>query len=322
LEITQVLLMALCQSEARFCTIIPSNSVKKKSSFSTQGQRADIGDMVIYRILANRYADAVGPFVFLDHIVPTVQTKVHKEGTGAHPHRGIATLTYLLSGQAEHFDSAGNHAVVHSGGVQWMNAGSGIIHDETLNYDSRTDSKETHAFQFWINLPSKIKAGKPAYLAIEGDKVPYKELPDGKGWVKVVAGAFEELSSAIPDYSEQFLYHIHLAPGASFTVEFADKMEVAAYLPVLPASINEEKFKAGDFIEFDRKAGSLELRNENQEACDFLVFGGEPYREPIVAEGPFIMNSKAEIGNAYRDFYNGNYGKIDYQNRTSPGSNS
>lgn len=293
--------------------------MKKKSSFSTQGQRADIGDLVIYRILANRYADAVGPFVFLDHIVPKIQTKVNKEGTGAHPHRGIATLSYILNGEDEHFDSAGNYAMVHSGGVQWMNAGNGIIHDETLNYDSKTDSKLIHGFQFWINLPSKIKAEKPAYLAIEGNEVPSKTLPDGKGWIKVIAGSFEELSSPIPNYSEQFLYHIHLEPGASFVTEFADQTEVAAYLPVLPAFLNDERFNSGDFIEFDRQAGTIELRNENQEACDFLIFGGERYQEPIVAEGPFIMNSKLEIANSYRDFYNGDYGKIDYDKQRKKG---
>jgi len=291
--------------------------MKKKSSFSTKGQRADIGDLVIYRILANRYADAVGPFVFLDHIAPKIQTKVNKEGTGAHPHRGIATLSYILNGEDEHFDSAGNYAKVHSGGVQWMNAGNGIIHDETLNYDSRTDSKLTHAFQFWINLPPKIKAGKPAYLAIEGNKVPYKELPDGKGWIKVIVGSFEELRSSIPNYSEQFIYHIHLEPDASFSISFADKLEVAAFLPVQPASINNEKFDAGEFIEFDRNAGSIELLNENQEAADFILFGGESYQEPIVAEGPFVMNSMQEIANAYRDFHNGKYGKIDYEKQRS-----
>lgn len=291
--------------------------MKKKSSFSTQGQRADIGDLIIYRLLANRYADAVGPFVFLDHIVPTIQTKINREGTGAHPHRGIATLTYILNGEDEHFDSAGNYAMVHSGGVQWMNAGNGIIHDETLNYDSRTDSKLTHAFQFWINLPSKIKAQKPAYLAIEGNEVPYKALPDRKGWIKVIVGSFEELSSPIPNYSEQFLYHIHLEPGAKFTTDFTDQIEVAAYLPILPAVLNDEYFSAGDFIEFDRNAGSIELRNENQEACDFLLFGGEHYEEPIVAEGPFVMNSTLEIRNAYKDFHNGNYGKIDYEMQRS-----
>jgi redox-sensitive bicupin YhaK (pirin superfamily) len=286
--------------------------MKKKSSFSTQGQRADIGDLVINRILPNRYADAVGPFVFLDHIVPKLQTKINKEGTGAHPHRGIATLSYILNGEDEHFDSAGNYALVHSGGVQWMNAGNGIIHDETLNYDSLTDSKLTHAFQFWINLPSKIKAEKPGYLAIEGSDVPCKELPDGGGWIKVVVGSFEELISAIPNYSEQFLYHIHLEPGASFAIEFADKVEVAAYLPTLKATISDEEFNAGDFIEYDRSAGRIEVKNGEPEACDILLFGGESYTEPIVAEGPFVMNSKLEIANAYRDFYNGDYGKIDY----------
>jgi hypothetical protein len=290
---------------------------KKKSSFSTQGQRADIGDLEIYRVLANRYVDAVGPFVFLDHIVPRVQTKVNKAGTGAHPHRGIATLTYVIHGEDEHFDSAGNYAMVHSGGVQWMNAGNGIIHDETLNYDSRTDSKLTHAFQFWINLPSAIKAQKPAYLAIEGDQVPFKELPAGKGSIKVIAGEYEGLKSIIPAYSKQFLYHIQLNPGTSFEMEFANDLQVAAYLPVFPAILNDEYYEARNFVEFDRSAGIIELRNENVEAVDIIIFGGERYKEPIVAEGPFVMNSELDVANAYRDFYNGDYGKIDYEKQRS-----
>jgi redox-sensitive bicupin YhaK (pirin superfamily) len=286
--------------------------MKKKSSFSTKGQRADIGDLVIYRMLANRYADAVGPFVFLDHIVPKMQTSINERGTGAHPHRGIATLTYILNGEAEHFDSAGNYAIVHSGGVQWMNAGNGIIHDETLNYDSGTDSKLIHAFQFWINLPSGIKAEKPAYLAIEGNEVPVKTLPDGSGFIKVIAGAFQEVRSAIPNYSEQFLYHIHLQPDASFTIDFAEKLEVAAFLANVPATINDESFEAGEFIEFDRKAGEIQLKNNQPQACDILLFGGAPYEEPIVAKGPFVMNSSQGIADAYKDFSAGKYGRIDY----------
>ena len=100
--------------------------MKKKISFSTQGQRADIGHITIYRMLPNRYADAIGPFVFLDHFGPTrhaVNEPIQKNGNGAHPHRGIATLTYILNGEEEHFDSKGNYAKIHSGGVQWMKAG-------------------------------------------------------------------------------------------------------------------------------------------------------------------------------------------------------
>jgi len=286
--------------------------MKKKSSFSTKGKRADIGDLVIYRILANRYADAVGPFVFLDHIVPKTQTSINEKGTGAHPHRGIATLTYILNGEDEHFDSAGNYAKVHSGGVQWMNAGNGIIHDETLNADSRTDSDLVHAFQFWINLPSKIKDQKPSYLSIEGSEVPVKNLPDNKGWIKVIVGVFEELSSVIPNYSEQFLYHVHLEPGAGFTINFAEKSEVAAFLVNVPATINDEDFETNDFIEFDRNAGEIQLTNNQQEACDVLLFGGEPYNEPIIAQGPFVMNSAKGIADAYKDFSDGKYGKIQY----------
>ncbi len=287
--------------------------MKKKSSFSTKGQRADIGDMVIYRLLANRYADAVGPFVFLDHLVPTMQQKVHREGTGAHPHRGIATLTYLLNGEAEHFDSAGNYAKVHSGGAQWMKAGNGIIHDETLNPDSRTDSKLVHAFQFWINLPAKVKEEKPAYVSIEGDDVPVKQLPEDAGFIKVIAGNYHELRSVIPGYSEQFLYHIQLKPGARFNISFPEKIEVAAFLPDAKAVINDEAFDAGTFIEYDRAEGEIEMVNHGAEPCDIILFGGEAYTEPIVAEGPFVMGSKLEIANAYRDYYNGDYGKIDYE---------
>ena len=198
-----------------------------------------------------------------------------------------------------------------------MNAGNGIIHDETLNYDSKSDSKLTHAFQFWINLPSKIKAEEPGYLAIEGNEVPYKELPEGKGWIKVIVGSYEDLKSVIPNYSEQFLYHIHLAPGAAFSVEFQDKLEVAAYLPTHRAIINDEEFNSGDFIEYDRNGGAIELKNDSGESCDIILFGGETYQEPIFAEGPFVMNSKLDIANAYRDYYNGDYGKIDYEKQRS-----
>lgn len=176
--------------------------MKKETSFSTKGQRADIGDLTIYRLLANRYTDAVGPFVFLDHIIPKVHSSSMNSGTGGHPHRGIATLSYIIEGEDEHFDSAGNYAKVYSGGIQWMKAGNGIIHDETLNVDSQTGTNRTHAFQFWINLPSKNKAEKPEYLAIQSDEVPQKKLPNDSGWIKVIVGSYEDLNSKIPNYSE------------------------------------------------------------------------------------------------------------------------
>lgn len=288
---------------------------KKQISFSGSGQRADIGDITIYRMLPNRYADAVGPFVFLDHAAPVLHSSnksMMKSGTGAHPHRGIATLTYIMNGEAEHFDSRGNHVKVYSGGVQWMKAGNGIIHDETVNTDSQTGDMITHGFQFWINLPSKIKLEEPEYLSIQANEVPQQILSDKRGWLKVIVGEYENLKSKIPNYSKQFLYHIHLEAEKQFSIDTENGLEFAVLLPEHDAVINETEFKKGDFIEFGREEGTIEINNKSKSAIDIILFGGEKYAEPIVAQGPFVMNTMSEIADAYRDFYDGKYGKISY----------
>jgi redox-sensitive bicupin YhaK (pirin superfamily) len=290
--------------------------MKKKTSFSTTGNRADIGSITIQRMLPNRYADKIGPFVFLDYVPPAIKETINKNGMGAHPHRGIATLTYILQGEVEHFDSAGNTGKIHSGGVQWMKAGNGIIHDENLNYDSQTASKFIQGFQFWINLPAKNKAEQPAHIAIQANEVPQKTLPNESGWLKVIVGSYSALSSKIPNYSQQFLYHIQLKAGKQFSVEMENKIEVAAFLPTQNVMLNNTEFQAGEFIEFDKVAGEIEIKNTSPTAIDLLLFGGEEYTEPVVAEGPFVMNSQAEIATAYRDFYAGKYGVINVTTQT------
>jgi redox-sensitive bicupin YhaK (pirin superfamily) len=287
--------------------------MKKKISFSTKGQRADIGPITIYRMLPNRYADAVGPFVFLDHFGPTkhaANEPIQKNGNGAHPHRGIATLTYILNGEEEHFDSKGNYGKIYSGGVQWMKAGNGIVHDGNLNVDPQTNDRLTHGFQFWINLPAKNKAESPQHLAIQANEVPQKMLEDNKGWIKVIVGEYENLASRIPNYSNQFLYHIHLETGKQFPIDTEEGLEYAAFLPLQNAVINGTKFETGEFIEFDRNEGTIEINNDSKTAIDIILFGGEKYEEPIVAGGPFVMNSRDEIVQAYKDFHDGKYGQI------------
>lgn len=290
--------------------------MKKKISFSTKGYRADIGDYKINRMLPNRYADAVGPFVFLDHLMPAKHSPDEplKEvnGTGAHPHRGIATLTYILNGEADHHDSRGHRALVHSGGAQWMKAGNGIIHDESINVDSQTNNLLTHAMQFWINLPSKNKADAPDYIPIEANEVPAQTLSDSKGWIKVIVGEYEKLASRIPNYSKQFLYHIHLEAGKSFSINTERELEYAAFLPLHNAVINDTEYHQGEFIEFDRNGGVIEISNHYKDVIDIILFGGEAYTEPIAAHGPFVMNTESEIAGAYRDFYAGKYGLINY----------
>ena len=282
-----------------FKTTAKNEKMKKKISFTTQGHRADIGEYIINRILPNRYADAVGPFVFLDHALPIKHSpdEPHKvvNGKGAHPHRGIATLTYILNGEAEHLDSRGHHARVNSGGAQWMKAGNGIIHDEVVNVDPQTNDLLTHAFQFWINLPSKQKAEPPEYLSIQASEIPQQMLSDKRGWIKLIVGEYENLATKIPNYSKQFLYHIHLEAGKQFSLSTEKGLECAAFLPMHNAAINETEFTAGEFIEFDKNEGTIEINNNSKDSIEIILFGGEKYTEPIVFGGPFVMNSQAEM---------------------------
>lgn len=193
-----------------------------------------------------------------------------------------------------------------------MKAGNGIIHDETLNPDSKATNPYVHGFQFWINLPSKVKKEYPEYLAINSSEVPQIQLPENAGWLKVIAGQYEELVSKIPGYLKQYLYHIHLNEGKRFSLPTEKGLEYAVFLPLHELTINDTKFDAGDFIEFDRENGTIEISNTSNAPADIILFEGEKYAEAIVAQGPFIMNSMQEIGDAYRDFHAGKYGKIEY----------
>ena len=290
--------------------------MKKKIIFSAQGRRADIGEYQINRILPNRYTDAVGPFVFLDHLMPAKHSpnaplKV-VDGSGAHPHRGIATLTYILNGEADHNDSAGHHAKVRSGGAQWMKAGNGIIHDEAVNVDAEANDLLTHAMQFWINLPATQKAARPDYLPVQAGEVPKQLLAEDAGWLKVIVGAYQDLFSKIPTYTNQFLYHIHLNGQHHFSMDTDATWEYAAFLPLNNAVINDAEAKEGEFLLFDTSEGSIEISNTEQTPTDIILFGGEPYTEPIIAHGPFVMNTQQEIATAYTDFHEGKYGQIKY----------
>ncbi|TCD28730.1 pirin family protein [Pedobacter psychrodurus] len=284
--------------------------MKKELSISTRGIKAYVGPLSITKLLPNRYAHKIGPFVFLDYISPAIKETFSKKGMGAHPHRGIATLSYILRGEVQHLDSAGYAATIHSGGVHWMKAGNGVIHDEIINYDTHTTSKLIEGFQFWINLPAKNKAEVPAHIALRAEEIPQKCLENGSGWIKVIVGNYKELRSQIPNYSEQFLYHIHLEAAKQFTIDLKNKIQVAAFLPSQCALLNDCEFQAGEFIEFGKKAGQIEIKNRSEKSLEIILFGGEEYKEQIVADGPFVMNTAKEVADAYKDFYAGKYGQI------------
>ncbi len=288
--------------------------MNKEVSFKIRGHRADIGDISINRYLPNQYTYHVGHFVFLDHILPFAIKNVRRVNPeAAHPHRGIATLSYILNGEVEHFDSRGNRGAVHSGGVQWMKAGNGIIHNEQMNADSTTKGLLAHGFQFWINLPASIKKEAPDYMSLEAVELPVLQLPGDSGWLKVVVGEYDGKTSKIPTYAQQYLYHINLEPGKKFTLNTAAGLEYAVFLPQHDVTINGTGYYSGDLIGFDNKGGSIEVVNPLETAAGFIIFGGEPYTEPFVAQGPFVMSTREEIQEAHTDYLDGKYGEIVYR---------
>ncbi len=273
-------------------------------------------DINIYRSLPNRYTQAIGSMVLLDH-VPEHPIKAKEaempDGSFAHPHKGIATFTYLLEGSVHHIDSAGGEGIVHAGGIQWMKAGNGIIHDEFLPYEFQKSGGTLNSLQFWLNLPAKIKAEEPEYIAVQTKSIPEITLPNHKGRLKVLLGEYGTHHSIIPNYLEQFMYHVQLNPKQIFELSINDGWQYGIYVIKGEATIDNtvvvNKMELAEL--FDLGTGA-QIKNDENDTLDIIIFGGEPYTEPAVPYGPFIMNTREEIGKAYSEYQKGKYGYIDY----------
>ena len=288
--------------------------MKKKIRFSMQSRPVLVDGIKVQRMLPNKFAQAIGPFVLLDHIPSCKQTsdEHHKGANGkcAHPHRGVATLTYIINGEVEHVDSMGNHVKLSSGGVHWMKAGKGVVHEEAINTECKTNGTDISVVQFWINLPSQHKCEDPNYLSFCECDILKQILNDNAGWIKILLGIYENAVAKIPIYSRQFLYHVHLEAGKQFSMITENGLEYGAFLSKHHALINDIEFEADELIVFDPEVEMIEINNYSETAINILLFGGEPYNEPIITEGTFVMNTPHEITQAYNDYYDGKYGDI------------
>jgi len=291
--------------------------MKKEVRFSVQNQHTWVDEIKVHHLLPNKFVQAIGPFVLLEHISSYKQSsnEPHQEvgGKCSHPCRGIGTLTYILSGEVEHLDSKGNHIKLSSGGVHWMKAGKGIIRDEVVSAECRITNTNVSVVRFWINLPSKNKCEEPEYFSLPANDIPNQILTDDTGWIRILSGEYENMMAKVPCYSKQFLCHVHLEAGKQFSTITDMALECGAFLLTNSAVINDRGFEAGEFIIFSSEGELIEINNKGKTAVDIILFGGEPYNEPIVVEGTFVMNTPHEITQAYNDYYDGKYGDISAQ---------
>lgn len=283
-------------------------------------QPDQVGSFTIARAVPNAAVQFVGPIMLLDHLPPKILAagKIpDPDGSFAHPHRGIATFTYVLDGALTHADSSGGHGTIFAGGVQWMKAGNGIVHDEMIPADLRKRGGRLHSVQFWINLPARNKAEPAEYRPVPAEDLPVVPLPGGRAHLKVLLGAYDGNTAPIPTFSQEFIWHVRVEPMGSVRVALSPELPAAGFLPGQGAVVSGTDVAAHRSFVLGFDGNEVEISNPSVNALDLLLFGGAPIAEPVAMRGPFVMNTEAELTEAFRDFRAGKYGRITYQSETA-----
>lgn len=268
---------------------------------------APVGTFSVRRALPDRDRHSVGPWVFLDHFGPYRATPGH-DGVGPHPHAGIETVTYLLSGRNEHRDSAGHVGVVSAGGAQWMTAGRGIVHAERPLAETE-DERIVHGIQLWTTLPRLQKLGDTDYQRIEATAIPEARLPGAR--VRVIAGDFAGLAGPARIRMPLVLAHATIEPGGAFEAPVPAGFEMAAYVISGAGRFGGAPATGGELAIFADGEGVVGARNDGPEPLEAMFLGGAPAEGPLVFHGPFVMNSVEQVRAAEIAYRTGRMGSLD-----------
>lgn len=270
--------------------------------------RDDIGDLVTRRPVPGPGIDHLDPFLFLNHHGPQIYPASNRGlPFGPHPHRGFETVTFILSGELAHRDSGGHESVIHAGGVQWMTAGRGLVHAELSPDSFKRKGGPLEILQLWVNLPARLKMAEPAYVGLEAGDLPAVRSRDGKGSAQLVSGCFEGEEGPVRPLTDVELMVLDLEPGAKLLLPTPSGKTVLLYLISGAARISGVPVPQHNLAEL---GGSDSVRI-SADAPALILFGlGTPFKEPIVAHGPFVMNSREEIAQAVRDYQMGRLGSL------------
>jgi redox-sensitive bicupin YhaK (pirin superfamily) len=250
------------------------------------------------------------PFLLLDQMGPMDMAPGAATGFPPHPHRGFETVTYLLSGEFQHRDSWGNHGILHPGDVQWMTAGSGLVHSEMPGETVARLGGRLHGFQLWINLPRKDKMIAPRYQDTPSARIPMARSADGSVQVKVVAGEALGTKGVIETRIPILYLHATLAPGAEFSQPVPRSENAFAFVIEGEAGFGDARASESQIAIFDRSADTIQVRNAGAEPLSVLLIAGQPIGEPIARRGPFVMNTREELQQAIEDYLEGRMGVL------------
>lgn len=257
------------------------------------------GGFVVRRPFPTARVSHIDPFLLLDEMGPVDYAPGKAIGAPEHPHRGFETVTYLMHGAMEHRDTTGAVATIRPGGVQWMTAGSGVVHSELPTTDFLHSGGRMHGFQLWVNLPAASKMIPPRYQGFESEELRRVSLTNG-GEVRVVAGTVMGVTGAVQTTSPMTYAHVLLRAGEEVTWEPADGHTALVHVFDGELSANSHAAESGQMMVFSRKAGSITIATST--SAQALLLGGEPLGEPVVRYGPFVMNTREEIVQAFQDY--------------------
>jgi quercetin 2,3-dioxygenase len=273
--------------------------------------RAQDGDGVdLRRAFPGPALEGLDPFLLLDQMGPVDFHPGDKRGFPPHPHRGFETVTYLLSGEMQHRDSWGNSGLLRPGDVQWMTAGSGLVHSEMPGARFIEQGGRLHGFQLWVNLPRRDKMIPPRYQDTASERIPVAHNPDGTVTVKVIAGESMGVKGIIETRSPIQYLHVTLAPGAEFTQSIPRNANALAFVIEGEGDFGGSPAGASQVVLFDRAGDAVRIVQKGRKLLSFLLIAGQPLGEPVARYGPFVMSTREEVLEAVEDFRTGKMGRL------------
>jgi redox-sensitive bicupin YhaK (pirin superfamily) len=258
----------------------------------------------------NGLGRTLSPFLLLDYAAPySFPPGAEKRGVGGHPHKGFETVTIAYQGELEHRDSSGGGGKIGPGDVQWMTAGHGIVHEEFHSRDFSRQGGTLQMVQLWVNLRATDKAAKPRYQTLRNDEIPRVELPGQAGTVRVIAGDYAGQTGPAKTFSPINLWDVALRAGQTVELPLPNGHTTALLVVGGEVEVNgEQTARESDLAIFERAGETLTIEAKTE--ARLLVMDGEPMAEPVVGQGPFVMNSRAEIQQAFEDYQLGRMGEL------------
>ena len=268
--------------------------------------RDDIRDLQTRRPVPGPQLEQLDPFLFLNHHGPQVYGPDNLGlPFGPHPHRGFETVTFILQGELAHSDTGGHESVIGPGGVQWMTAGSGLIHSELSPESFKRSGGELEILQLWVNLPSRLKMTAPGYVGLQEHDIPQIPLSKGHGVIHLISGSVAGVTGPVESLTGVTMMTVQMSAGSEVTLPAPAARQVFLYTVKGRLIIDGIGAQAWHLIELDNSEDRVTITAKDD--ATFLFGHGDKINEPVVSHGPFVMNTTQEINQAILDYQAGKF---------------